>query len=127
MTAIIRQAGLATVLSLLASSATAQDAGAQAGQLLFNNTCRTCHTTQEGDNRLGPNLHGIVGRKAGSLPNYGYSHAMAESGLTWDEATLDRFIANPDAVVSGNNMKPYGGLASPEDRARIIAFLKSGG
>ena len=69
MTAIIRQAGLATVLSLLASSATAQDAGAQAGQLLFNNTCRTCHTTQEGDNRLGPNLHGIVGRKAGSLPN----------------------------------------------------------
>ena len=127
MTAIIRQAGLATVLSLLASSATAQDAGAQAGQLLFNNTCRTCHTTQEGDNRLGPNLHGIVGRKAGSLPNYGYSHAMAESGLTSDEATLDRFIANPDAVVSGNNMKPYGGLASPEDRARIIAFLKSGG
>ena len=127
MTAIIRQAGLATVLSLLASSATAQDAGAQAGQLLFNNTCRTCHTTQEGDNRLGPNLHGIVGRKAGSLPNYGYSHAMAESGLTWDEATLDRFIASPDAVVSGNNMKPYGGLASPEDRARIIAFLKSGG
>lgn len=127
MTAIMRQAGLAAVFSLLASSATAQDAGAQAGQLLFNNTCRTCHTTQEGDNRLGPNLHGVVGRKAGSLPNYGYSHAMAESGLTWDEATLDRFIASPDAVVSGNNMKPYGGLASPEDRARIIAFLKSGG
>jgi cytochrome c len=127
VTAIMRQAGLASVFSLLVSSATAQDAGAQAGQLLFNNTCRTCHTTQEGDNRLGPNLHGVVGRKAGSLPNYGYSHAMAESGLTWDEATLDRFIASPDAVVSGNNMKPYGGLASPEDRARIIAFLKSGG
>jgi cytochrome c len=117
----------AALLLSFGGAAVAQDAGAQAGQLLFNNTCRTCHTTQEGDNRLGPNLHGVVGRKAGSLPNYGYSHAMAESGLTWDEATLDRFIASPDAVVSGNNMKPYGGLASPEDRARIIAFLKSGG
>ena len=117
----------AAMLVAAAGSAVAQDGGAQAGQILFNNTCRTCHTTQDGDNRLGPNLHAIVGRKAGSLPNYGYSPAMKDSGLTWDEATLDRFIANPDAVVSGNNMKPYGGLASAADRAKIIAFLKSGG
>ena len=122
----------AAMLAGLAGPAAAQNGGAkgpdaQAGQLLFNNACRTCHTIQEGDNRLGPSLHGIVGRKAGSLPNYGYSQAIKESGLTWDEATLDRFIANPDAVVSGNNMKPYGGLAVPEERAKIVAFLKSGG
>ena len=49
---------------------------AAAGQLIFNNTCRTCHTTSEGDNRLGPHLHKIIGRKAGSLPTYGYSSAM---------------------------------------------------
>jgi cytochrome c len=118
------------VLLALAGPAAAQDSGVKGGaegQLLFNNACRTCHSMKEGDNRLGPHLHDVVGRKAGSLPNYGYSGSMAKADLTWDEKTLDRFIENPDAVVSGNNMKPYGGLASAEDRAKIIAYLKAGG
>ena len=96
-------------------------------QMAFNNACRTCHTLREGDNRLGPNLHKIVGRRAGSLPNYGYSSAMKDADLVWDKATLDRFIANPDQVMSGNNMKPYGGLASAEERAKIVAFLEANG
>ena len=78
---------------------------------------------KEGDNRLGPNLYKVVGRKAGSLPDYNYSSAMKEADFVWDEEKLDRFIANPDEVIPGNNMKPYGGLASREDRAKIIAFL----
>jgi cytochrome c len=94
-----------------------------AGQQAFNNACRTCHMVKEGDNRLGPNLHRVVGRKAGSLPDYGFSSAMKEAGFVWDEEKLDRFIANPDEVVPGNSMKPYGGLASGEDRKKIIAFL----
>ena len=94
-----------------------------AGQQAFNNACRTCHMVKEGDNRLGPNLHRVVGRKAGSLPDYGFSSAMKEAGFVWDEEKLDRFIANPDEVVPGNSMKPYGGLASSEDRKKIIAFL----
>jgi cytochrome c len=70
-----------TFLILLSPSAVPQEparAGADAGsgQLIFNNACRTCHTTKEGDNRLGPNLHNIIGRKAGSLPSFGYSSAM---------------------------------------------------
>jgi cytochrome c len=93
------------------------------GQQAFNNACRTCHMVREGDNRLGPNLHGIVGRKAGSLPDYGFSSAMKEAGFVWDEEKLDRFIANPDEVVPGNSMKPYGGLSSNDDRKKIIAFL----
>ena len=93
------------------------------GQQAFNNACRTCHMVKEGDNRLGPNLHRIVGRKAGSLPDYGFSSAMKEAGFVWDEEKLDRFIANPDEVVPGNSMKPYGGLASSDDRKKIIAFL----
>jgi cytochrome c len=99
--------------------------GAQdtSGQQAFNNACRTCHLVREGDNRLGPNLHRIVGRKAGSLPDYGFSGAMKEAGFVWDEEKLDRFIANPDEVVPGNSMKPYGGLSSSEDRKKIIAFL----
>jgi cytochrome c len=99
--------------------------GSDDSQLVFNNACRTCHTLRDGDNRLGPNLHKIIGRRAGSLPNYGYSSAMKDADLSWDKATLDRFIANPDQVVSGNKMKPYGGLASAEERAKIIAFLEA--
>jgi cytochrome c len=79
---------------------------------------------REGDNRLGPNLHKIVGRKAGSQPDYGrFSSAMKEAGFVWNEENLDRFIANPDEVVPGNSMKPYGGLSSDEERKKIIAFL----
>ena len=105
---------------------TRKGADTESGQLTFNNACRTCHTTKEGDNRLGPNLHNIIGRKAGSLQNYGYSSAMKEAGFVWDADKLDRFMANADAVVSGNSMKPFGGVASADDRAKIIAYLQSG-
>lgn len=97
------------------------------GQLAFNNACRTCHTLREGDNRLGPNLHKVVGRKAGSVPGYGYSSAMQGADLVWDKASLDRFIATPDEVIPGHNMKPYGGIASAEERAKIVAYLEASG
>ena len=100
-----------------------QGAEDPSGQQAFNNACRTCHIVREGDNRLGPNLHKVVGRKAGTLPDYGFSSAMKEAGFVWDEEKLDRFIANPDEVVPGNSMKPFGGLASSGDRKKIIAFL----
>ena len=100
-----------------------QGAEDPSGQQAFNNACRTCHIVREGDNRLGPNLHKVVGRKAGSLPDYAFSSAMKEAGFVWDEEKLDQFIANPDQVVPGNSMKPYGGLSSSDDRKKIIAFL----
>ena len=111
---------MAIGLVLLCAPALAQD---DAGQIAFNNACRTCHTVREGDNRLGPSLSRVIGRKAGSLPNYNYSESMKKADLVWDKQNLDRFIANPDAVVSGNNMKPYGGIASADERAKIVAFL----
>ena len=101
----------------------AQGTEPASGQQAFNNACRTCHMAKEGDNRLGPNLFKTIGRKAGSLPNYNYSSAMKEADFVWDEEKLDRFIANPDEVVPGHNMKPYGGLTSKDERAKIIAFL----
>jgi cytochrome c len=121
--------GMACLLLSASASAqapTTQGADAAAGQQMFNNACRTCHTVKEGDNRQGPNLYRVIGRRAGSLPGYGYSSAMKEAGLVWNADNLDRFIANPDAIVSGNNMKPFSGLASADDRAKIIAFLQSG-
>lgn len=111
-------------LIVLSGAALAQGAKSEDGPLLFNNACRTCHTVKEGDNRLGPNLHAIVGRKSGALANYPYSDSMAKADLVWDKATLDRFLANPEAVVRGNKMQPYGGIASVEDRAKIIAYLE---
>ena len=114
---------LGAIMSMLPSPGLSQETPEQA----FNNACRTCHTTKEGDNRLGPNLRDILGRKAGSLSGYSYSSAMKDAGFDWNEEKLDRFMAHPDEVVPGNKMKPYGGLASADDRARIIAFLRSAG
>ncbi len=106
---------------MLPSPGLSQEGAEQA----FNNACRTCHTTREDDNRLGPNLHDILGRKAGSLPGYNYSSAMKNAGFVWDEEKLEHFMAHPDEVVPGNNMKPYGGLAAADERAKIIAFFRS--
>jgi cytochrome c len=117
---IMASSGMAYLLS---SPTAYPQAGDVSGQQMFNNACRTCHMVKEGDNRLGPNLYKIVGRKAGSLPDYAFSNAMKEADFVWDEEKLDRFIAKPDEVVPGNNMKPYGGLSSGDDRKKIIAFL----
>jgi cytochrome c len=101
-----------------------QNADVAAGQQEFNNACRTCHSIREGDNRLGPHVRGLIGRKAGSLPDYTYSSAMKGADFVWDEEKLERFVANPDETIPGNNMKPYAGLASAESRSKLIAFLK---
>jgi cytochrome c len=110
---------LAIAVALTAAPVAAQDGG----EALFNNACRTCHTLEAGDNRLGPTLHGVVGRQAGSLPGYNFSQALKRSGVVWDEANLDSFIEKPDALIPGNNMKPYTGMTSTEDRAAIIGYL----
>jgi cytochrome c len=119
---------LAAALNLLSGAALAQDgASEREQQLAFNNHCRTCHVTREGDHRLGPSLANIIGREAGSAEGFGYSDAMADSGIVWDEAILDQYITDPEAVVPGNNMKPFTGISSAEERAKIIAHLKAEG
>lgn len=94
------------------------------GRLAFNNFCRTCHSLKAGDNRLGPSLHGIVGAKAAQSAGYAYSQSLRQSGVTWNETTLERWIENPESVVPNNNMKPYSGLGDPAVRKKIVEFLK---
>jgi cytochrome c len=94
-------------------------------QVAFNNACRTCHSAKEGDNRLGPSLYGVIGRKAGTAAGFAFSSAMKGANIVWDEKTLDQFITNPETVVHGNAMKPFGGINSAEQRGEIIAYLKS--
>jgi cytochrome c len=125
---IVTLSGMAYMLSShssLSEELVSKAKEAASEQQVFNNTCRTCHSIKEGDNRQGPNLYKIIGRKAGSLPDYNYSSAMKGADFVWDEEKLEHFIASPDEVVPGNNMKPYSGLASTDDRKKVIAFLQS--
>ena len=93
------------------------------GQIAYNNHCRTCHSLEPGDNRLGPTLHGVIGREAGTLEGYRFSRSMAASDVVWDAGTLDAFIENPDAVIPGHGMRPYSGIRDPEVRAAIVSTL----
>lgn len=94
-------------------------------ELQFNGHCRECHSFVKNDNRLGPSLYGVVGRKAGSVPGFNYSNSVKDSGIVWDEATLDKWITNPGAVIPDNNMAAlFGGIDDASVRAKIIAFLK---
>ena len=120
----IAGAGALTLLLFAPSSPAQQPANDEAAQQAFNNSCRTCHSVKEGDNRLGPNLSKIVGRKAGSLPDYNYSPSMKDAGFVWDKDKLTRFMVKPDEVVSGNKMQPYGGV-SADEAAKVVAYLQA--
>lgn len=94
------------------------------GAGVFQHNCRPCHIAAVAQNLVGPTLHGVVGRKAGTVPDFTYSDAMRHSGLTWTEANLARYIADPQAVVPGNHM-PFPGLKDPQQVKALIAYLKA--
>jgi cytochrome c len=110
------------VALLMSVPALAQGQGdAAAGEKVFNQ-CKACHTVQAGQNRVGPSLHGVVGRKAGTAEGFSYSPAMKGANFTWTPENLDKYLADPKAVVAGNKMA-FPGLKKPEDRANVIAYL----
>jgi cytochrome c len=100
--------------------AAARAGDAAAGQRDFNR-CIACHAAQPGKNGIGPSLAGVVGRTSGSLPAYSYSPAMKNAHVTWDEATLDKFLANPQGVVHGTKM--FVNIPDATARSNVIAYL----
>jgi cytochrome c len=97
---------------------------AAAGKTLFQQKCALCHSPEKGVNKLGPSLWNVVGQPAAEVPNYTFSDAMKNSKLTWDEATLDKWLTNPKALVPGTKMI-FPGLPNPTDRQNIIAYLET--
>ncbi len=87
--------------------------------------CSGCHVAEAGEaSAAGPNLYGVIGRQAGALDDFGYSDALAGSDITWDVASLDRFLANPTGYVPGTTMVA-GQVSDGENRAAIVAYLGS--
>ena len=92
-----------------------------AGRQIFKK-CQTCHSMEPGKTLLGPSLAGVVGRKSAADANFNYSPALKQAALTWDPATLDAYLTDPQKVVPGNRM-PFPGLKTDRDRKDVIAFL----
>ncbi len=86
--------------------------------------CKACHSVEPGVHVLGPSLAGIYGTKAADIEGFAFSPAMQESGLVWDEETLDRYLENPRAVVPGTTMA-YFGLKDEEKRREVVEYLKT--
>ena len=102
-----------------ASPASAGDA--VHGAELYDSRCIACHSPDA--NRVGPKHRGVVGRKAGSLPDFNYSKAVKNAGVVWDEATLDKWLTNPQGFIPGQRMNFK--VPDPADRADLIAYLKT--
>jgi cytochrome c len=97
-------------------------ANLERGQLL-SLACAACHTLGPAQGTLvGPNLHGVFGRRAGSVAGFDYSPALAESGLVWTPASVDAWLSEPQSFVVGTKMT-FTGYRSAEDRRELIAYL----
>ena len=96
---------------------------AAAGEKVFIQ-CKTCHVAEKGVNRIGPSLWGVVGRHSGIVPGFNYSAANKKSGFVWTPQQLFTYLEAPQKVIPGTKMA-FAGLKKPQDRADVIAYLKT--
>ena len=110
------------IAGLAVTSAQAQDVGA--GERLFKRHCGICHIAEKDSTRRlqGPNLFGLIGRKAGTIEGFRYSEANKSSGIVWSAETLDPYLADPREVIKGTTMA-FVGVKKPDERKAIIEYL----
>jgi cytochrome c len=111
---------LASLLVALCASSPGSAADAVRGEALYNSRCIACHSPDA--NRVGPKHRGVVGRTAGTVPDFTYSSAVRNARVVWDEHTLDRWLADPKTFIPGQRMNVK--VPDPVDRADLIAYLK---
>lgn len=115
---------LASAGALLAVQSAHAAGNAVKGKSVFSR-CAICHTdARGGPNNIGPNLFKVVGRKAGTAPNFSYSSAMKNSGITWTPDKLNAYLKHPAMVVPGNRMA-FAGISDDQQRADVVAYLAS--
>jgi cytochrome c len=119
----IRRTVIAGLL-LAGSSTAALAADPAAGEKIFKAQCGICHAVAAGENRIGPTLFGVVGRPAGSVPGFNYTADHKKLEITWNAATLDKYLANPRAMVPDTSMV-YAGLKDDTERADLVAYLET--
>ena len=95
---------------------------AAAGEKVFAH-CAPCHSNKPGENKFGPSLAGVIGRKSGTEPGYNYSSAMKEANVIWDEKSLDEYLQGPGKFVRGTRMVYF--VPNEKDRQDVIAYLKT--
>jgi cytochrome c len=111
------------ILGLASAARPGVAADPAAGKAVFNR-CRICHTVEAGGrNGAGPNLHGLFGRKAGTIEHFAYSAAMKDSGVVWDQATLAKYLHDPKQFIPGTRMA-FPGIASDKEAADLLAYLR---
>ena len=120
----VKVIGIAAALAAFSAPALA-DGDADAGKKVFNK-CKACHTLDEGKNKVGPTLFGVFGRSAAAVPGFKYSKALKGAGLTWDDETMEKFLAKPKDLVPGTRMA-FAGLKKDDDIENVIAYIKANG
>ncbi len=123
-TSFIKVVGFTAVLAAFGSPAMA-DGDAAAGEKVYRK-CKACHALEEGKNKVGPSLFGVIGREAGAVEGFKYSKAMMESGLTWDDETLEKYLTKPKDLVPKTKMS-FAGLKKEDDIENVIAYIKANG
>ena len=91
------------------------------GKAIFERRCTGCHSLEQ--DRVGPRLAGVYGRKSGTIPGFPYSTELKQAGVLWNDRSLDAWLTDPDTLVPGNAMSFH--VPKPEERRDVIAFLKA--
>jgi cytochrome c len=121
---VVALSSVAALMMFLAAVAAENDQRTVGAEAAYGRYCQNCHSMEKGANRLGPSLHQIIGRTAGTEPNYKYSKVLKEAGFVWDELALDRYMGNPRDFLPGSIKETITPVSSVEDRKRIVAYLQ---